>query len=328
MRFFILSILLCYSISSFAKKKTILIVNSYHKGFEWVDDYTKAIHEALGSEFSIQSYDMNTKRIPKAQFKPAANRAIEIYSKLKPEIVVLADDHALSIAGPMFIKKGATIVFLGINNNPRNYFNAADLQKIYGVLEQPLILRSIVFLQEIFTDKLKTAVFQYDTCASSEYVVKGAFRNEEILVVQNVTTHLNQVRNYNEWKQGVIETKTNGFDVLFAGFYHCIVDEKLKHVNHDAIIKWSAKNSPVPVFAFWDFAVGKNKAIGGYVISGYEIGKEASHIIRDLLEGVPRIGKDKIVSLKEGSFLFSKSQLKRWNIILPKHIKLQSKFVD
>jgi hypothetical protein len=327
MRFIVIFILLSYSICGFAIRERILIVNSYHKGFEWVDDYTRAIHDKLGEEYEIHSYDMNTKRIPKEKFESAAKRAVEIYDTLIPSIVILGDDHALSFTGPKFLKKNVKIIFLGVNNNPRNYFGPKDLHKLHGVLEQPLILRSIVLLQEIFSDKLKNAVFQFDTCDSSEYVVKGAFRGSKNLVVRNVTTHLNQIRTYKQWKQGVLDSKSNGYDVLFAGFYYCIFDNKLNHVNHDSIIKWSAKNTKVPIFAFWDFAVGEGKAIGGYVISGYEMGMEAANIAKDVLKGIPRIGKNRIVSLKKGAFLFSRSELKKWHITLPAHIKTKAKFI-
>jgi hypothetical protein len=307
-------------------KKKVLIVNSYHKGFEWVDDYTRAIKEVLGQKYSIHSIDMDTKRIPESDYAGSSLKVIQLYDKLKPSIVLLGDDNALRIVGPKLLSKNAEIVFLGINNNPRNYFNVEDLLKMHGVLEQPLILRSITLLEEIFSNKVKKAVLQYDACKSSDYVINNSFHGEASFSVRQVTTHLHQVRTLDQWKKGILRAKDNGYDALFAGFYYCIFDKKNKHVDHDNIIKWSVKNSKVPIFAFWDFAVGENKAIGGYVISGYEMGKQAALIAKDVLNGKKMVGLARVVSLKKGSFLFSRSGLKKWNIKLPQNISEKASF--
>jgi len=327
MHVYLLLFSILFSTSAFSKKEKILLVNSYHKGFEWVDDYSRAIIETLGKDYEIHSHDMNTKRIPKKDFENAAIKVIKKFDQLKPSVVILGDDNALSLTGSKLLKKKANIVFLGINNNPREYFNSQDLFKMHGVLEQPLIRRSITFLQEILSSKLKVARLQYDTCNSSEYVIERSFHGEKSLSLGSVTTKLNQVTTYEQWQKGIKEAKAKGFDALFAGFYYCLFDKNKKHVNHDKIIKWSAINTQIPIFAFWDFAVGEKKAIGGYVISGYGMGKQAALITKDLLNGIVKVGSKRIVSFKKGTFLFSKSQLKKWNIKLPPHIKKSAKFI-
>ncbi len=328
MRCFFISLLVLMSVNSLAKKKKILVINSYHKGFEWVDDYTRAIQDTLGQNYQIVSIDMNTKRIAKSEFNKAKKNALNEYLKQKPDLVFLCDDNALSLLGVKLLKENAKIVFLGINNNPRKYFSNNQLFKMHGVLEQPLIRRSISFLKEIMRKNLKKAVLQYDTCKSSEYVINNNFHGDKIIVQGEVDTHLKQVITYEQWQNGIISAASQGYNALFAGFYYCLFDKNKNHVDHDKIIKWSAKNSNLPIFAFWDFAVGKDKAIGGYVISGYEMGKQASLIAKDVLIGKMITGSKRILSLNKGKFLFSKSQLKKWNIVLPKHIKANATLID
>lgn len=92
-------------------------------------------------------------------------------------------------------------------------------------------------------------------------------------------------------------------------------------------IEWTSENSPIPLFGFWNFSIGRKKGIGGYVISEKNMGIEAGRIINRIIAG-EKIEGIKPVMENEGTFLFSKYQLEKWNFELPENIKESVEYTD
>ncbi|MEA1966730.1 MAG: hypothetical protein U9N77_00675 [Thermodesulfobacteriota bacterium] len=92
-------------------------------------------------------------------------------------------------------------------------------------------------------------------------------------------------------------------------------------------MEWTSENAPIPPFGFWDFSVGANKTIGGYVLFGKTQGKKAGEI------ALKRLTENKFKTIvpfygKTGRFYFSKSQLKKWGISLTKKIESESVYTE
>jgi len=121
------------------------------------------------------------------------------------------------------------------------------------------------------------------------------------------------------------ECRKKGYDVIFVGLYQAITDDKGKHVNDENIVKWTSEHTPVPLFGFWDFAVGPDKTIGGYVLSGKEQGTTAGKIALNILSG-KKPGSIFPEIAERGKYLFSKSQLKKWGLTIPGHIDSQAEY--
>ena len=83
----------------------------------------------------------------------------------------------------------------------------------------------------------------------------------------------------------VLTDKANEIDFIVVGLYQTIVDEKGNHISAEQVNEWTSANSDIPAFGFWDFSIGKNKAIGGLVIKGYEQGYTAAKIIKRIVAG-------------------------------------------
>ena len=69
-------------------------------------------------------------------------------------------------------------------------------------------------------------------------------------------------------EEAVLNAKKNGYEAIFIGLYHTLVDDDGKHVSEQTVLEWTSAHSPVPLFCFWEFSVGKGKAIGGLVLDG------------------------------------------------------------
>ena len=162
----------------------ILVIESYHAQYPWDNGYKKALTETLGQDHTFSFFQMDTKRLPKSKYAKMAELAWQEYLTLKPDIVVLGDDNALSYVGPKLKHTKTPTVYLGINNNPRNY-SIADAKNITGVLERPLLKRSLLLIDEIIPQISKVLVL-FDSGATSNVALQSYFDGQNIIKIGNI----------------------------------------------------------------------------------------------------------------------------------------------
>ena len=106
------------------------------------------------------------------------------------------------------------------------------------------------------------------------------------------------------------------------------MDENNNHIPAQQVLQWSTENTPIPPFGFWDFSIGADKAIGGFVLFGSEQGKLAAEIAKEIL--LNNIAPDQIPTktAKNGHYLFSHQALQKYGITLPKKIAQETTFID
>ncbi|MGM0418155.1 MAG: ABC transporter substrate-binding protein [Thermodesulfobacteriota bacterium] len=318
----ILILFIFYPLSLFAQKNDILVIESYHSEFPWDASYKKGISEVLGNKYNLVYFEMDTKRLPKSEFEKRAQMAWDEYKKVDPVLVILGDDNALKYLGPKFIKTDTPVVYLGINNNPRVY-NIFGHDNFTGTLERPLLKRSILFINKI--KKIKKALLLFDASPTSEVLNSEIFYGKKSMEFGGVKSEIKLITKYSDWKKNVLNAEEKGYDVIFVGLYQSIIDDNGMHVNDETIVKWTSEHTTVPVFGFWDFAVGPDKTIGGYVLSGEEQGKTAGKIALNILSG-KKAGNIFPEIAPRGKYLFSKFQLKKWCITIPDHIDSKAEY--
>ena len=104
------------------------------------------------------------------------------------------------------------------------------------------------------------------------------------------------------WQKYIKEAKSSGYDAIFVGLYHTIKDSQGAHVPPQDILSWTNKNTELPLFGFWTFAVGNGKIIGGYLLDGYKQGEKAAQLLQDFSNGKkPKvaIGEKGIFSIQQ-----------------------------
>lgn len=126
----------------------------------------------------------------------------------------------------------------------------------------------------------------------------------------------------------MLNAQKEGYQSIVAGLYQSLKGFGNIVVDDELVITWTSKNSTLPVFAFWDFSVGKEKALGGLVLSGDEQGSVAASLIKDILEKNKAISSIDPVTTPNGSLFFSRNQLERFKLSLPASMKEQTRFVD
>lgn len=309
-----------------AQEKVVLVIESYHAEYPWDVSYKEGLNEVMGSSCRFVYFQMDTKRLPESEHEKMAEQAWKKYQKIKPDMVILGDDNALRYLAPKFGGTDTPVVYLGINGNPKKY-DASEKKNITGVLERPLLNQSIYSVQKILDPKPEKILLLFDSGETSQAAVAESFKGRTTLPVSNMTVQLKLIAKFEEWKQTVLNAKTEGFGAIFVGLYHTVTDKEGAHVSDRTLMKWTVENTPVPPFGFWDFSVGADKTIGGFVLFGKAQGEAAGKIALKIFSGKsPQEIRPVIADM--GKFLFSKSQLKKWGLTLPDDIASKADYVE
>ncbi|MBU1340050.1 MAG: sugar ABC transporter [Proteobacteria bacterium] len=303
---------------------SILIIESYHAEYPWDKSYIQGIREGMKGDYEFFTFEMDTKRIPQSEYEKSAQKAWEYYLEKKPALVFLGDDNALKYLSARFAKEKTPVVFLGINNNPRAYdiFSAVNMT---GVLERPLLKRSIVEMDKLL--ELKKVLILFDSGTTSKVVLSEVFNGKEEMKISDIDIHLKLIGSWETWQETVLNCKNEGYDAMVIGLYHTIVDKTNTHIDAEKVLNWTSKNTPIPPFAFWDFAVGPGKAIGGLTLFGKTQGQAAAEMAIEILKGT-QPSKIQVRYGEKGNLLFSRTQLKKYNIDLPEDIASKATLTD
>lgn len=323
----ILILFMMFSLPAFAGDNTVFVIESYHAEYPWDASYKQGLTETLGSKYNLVFFEMDTKRLPASEYERMAGLAWEKYKKISPALVILGDDNAVKYLAPKFAETDTPVVYLGLNRNPRDY-GAHTANNITGVLERPLLRRSIASLKTIITPSPKKILVLFDNGTTSQASVAGSFKGRTTLPIHEIMVQLKMIGQLDEWKNTVMNLKTDGFDAVVIGLYHTITDAQEKHVEAETLLKWTIENTPVPPFGFWDFTVGADKTVGGFVLFGKTQGEAAGKIALKILEGKRPPSKIKPRIPEMGRFLFSRSQLKKWKLTLPADIASKAEYVE
>jgi ABC-type uncharacterized transport system substrate-binding protein len=187
--------------------------------------------------------------------------------------------------------------------------------------------RGVAFLKDILSQKPSKVLVLFDSGTTSKASVVEAFTGQTNLTVSGVQVDLELIDTMAKWERTVLEAKNKGYDAIFVGLYHTIVDENGKNVDANNVLQWTSEKTPVPIFCFWDFAVGPDKTIGGYVLYGQVQGEMAGKMVKQIFAGASP-GSIPEQTAREGQFLYSKAQLKKWNLTLPSKIAGDARYTD
>ncbi|QFU25311.1 hypothetical protein FM038_012205 [Shewanella eurypsychrophilus] len=261
---------------------------------------------------------MDTKRQPIKKHVEIANEAWRVIEQESPKLILLADDNALRLLGPRIEQQQIPLVFLGINANPRHYIKLN--KNISGTLERPLLKRSVMMLKSIMPGISRIKVLM-DANPTSFAILETSFDDKFNQQIAATAVDTKLKRTFAEWKTSIKKSKQQGYDAIIVANYAALTDEQGNNVSLDEVSEWTSEHSPVPMFAFWGYSIGKGKAIGGLTISGTQQGIEAAKKVNHFF----KTGKLPAISTPaRGTFVFSEHELKRWAIELPKQIENKS----
>ena len=313
-------------ISLSVQSADILVVNSYHISYPWSAECWNGFKAGINPSHKLSYSELDTKRIPDSEFAAQAERIFQEVEQSKPDLVVTMDDNALKYLGQRVSDLGIPVVFMGINQNPRIYFRDNYIPtNVTGALERPLLKRSVVVISQIVPPKERRFLLLMDDGMTSEAIIETSLSGLSSSILGDFVLDVWLSSSFSDWKRKVKSVSPSDYDVLVLANYAKLTDESGLQVPLDSTTKWTAENSAVPVFGFWNYSVGKGKAIGGLLISGYDQGGSAADLANSILDSgeVP-----KFTMPREGEYVFSRYELERWQLTLPVDIERSARLVE
>lgn len=300
---------LLLSVLSYAKD--VLLLHSYHKGYEWTDSVSRGIEDNFkNTDIQLTTEYMDTKKIYN---KPYLENLMRFYQKRyknrKFDIVIASDNNALNFLNTYHDKifTNTPIIFCGINNFDKSLFDSYIIKnRTTGVVEKVDIEKNIKLIQKLHPNLSKLLVLN-DMTITGQQVQKEFF---EIYEKYKDKINIEYVDKFKikELKQKVKELPKDTVILLLLLFK----DDTGEIFTFKDGLQQIEKVSSVPIYGLWDFYIDHG-LVGGFLTNAYNQGDYASKIAKKVLNGT-NIKNIPIVDVSPNSYIFNYKKLKEFNI--------------
>ena len=305
-------ILLLFSSIGFTENQKVLLLNSYHQGYQWTDAIVDGITQTLKKmnptiEFMIEY--MDTKRINHNTYIQTYFQMLQLkYTNVKLDAIIASDDNAfqflLTYHDDIF---GQTpVVFCGVNHFDQSMLK--DKTNFTGVVQKADIVSTINLALSLHPTTANIVVVSDNSSTGK------AYKNE----VMQVVSQFPQLQFVN--LDGITLTHDEFFSQLHDISNNSIVLLTLWLRDKSGIfLPWSksmplmTQHSPVPIYGLVDEPL-KYGLIGGKLQAGYYQGQKAAEIVSRILFGNERIQDIPVEEHSPNKYMFNYKQLEKWGI--------------
>lgn len=296
--------------AAFLGKKNILVLNSYHQGYEWTDDIMHGLRDRLAkSNLTIDLYVeyLDTKRFPdRTYWQPLFNSLSTKYKNIPFSLIITSDNNALEFLfqyRDRFYSE-TPVVFCGLNNfTPEMIGNQ---KRVTGIAEST-DLKQTIDLSLYLHRNIKKLIFIASSARSS---VLNLAQLEELRPI--LESHLA----IEVWKDQTIEENEKRVQQLKANSLIFILGRsrnlKGEYLNTIQMGQRLSAASSVPIYSLWDFYLGTG-IVGGKLVNGRDQGRVAGDLALKVLNGIP-VSKIPVITEPHTSYMFDYLQLKHFNI--------------
>lgn len=295
-----------------AASPRVLLLNSYHPGYEWSDEEMRGLRDALFSarpDVEIDTEFLDHRRHPDQSYEESLSAFLRRkYAGTRPDLVITTDDAATNffLARRAAIAPGAPLVFCGVNYRD-DYSRAVQLARqrglpVTGVLATVgvvdtarLALRLHPGARRIFTVG-EDLVDRYDLQLA---------RALPAIEVRRLSPHETSLEEFGRR----LEALPPDSIVLLSAFSHDGLNRQLSMVES---VRFTAAHCGVPIYGFNKNALGYG-IVGVKLNDGYYQGRAAGEIAASILDGAAAASIP-IRSDAGQPFQFDGAQLERWRI--------------
>ncbi|AXH10785.1 two-component system sensor histidine kinase [Malaciobacter halophilus] len=285
--FFIIFNIFTNTLFAAEKKKNVLIINSYHKGFEWSDKVISGMEKAFytGDVDSNILY-MDSKRIASDDY---FNKLKELYSlqlkKHKYDLVVAIDKfaYAFVLQNCKELEITQPIYFIGLEQYSKKEIKKYGLEgQVNGMLERREIRTNIEQIIKL-NPKLNKLYILNDQSINGDD--SNIFIENAIKTIKNKVEieYIRKIK-FDDLKKKFSKYKKNEA-LFYVRFYNDITGKLYQNYEIAEFIK----NAKIPVFITDDLFI-KRGAVGGKLVDikklGYNSAKEIKKILRGEINGV------------------------------------------
>ena len=264
--------------------KNVLVLNSYHKGFDWSDDVVRGIEETISNSphpIDLWVEYMDTKRFPgSAHLTDLATVFEHKYRDKDIDAIVASDNNAFNflLTHRDRLFPGIPVVFCGINwFDPRML---KDHRGITGIAEHGDFEATIQLIRLLHPEVKSVVIILPNTVTGLE--------DREL-----INTYLDRVSatiRVDIWQGLPIEdsearvaTLSKGSAVIIGGVAKSRNGRILTNAEKAQRI---AAISSVPIYGIRKTVLGHG-VVGGKMIDGFVHGETAAHLVLEVLEGKP-----------------------------------------
>ncbi|AXX88267.1 two-component system sensor histidine kinase [Malaciobacter marinus] len=294
----------------FAKEiKNVLIINSYHKGFEWSDRVIMGMEDFFyTTNIDANVLYMDSKRIASENY---FDKLTELYDlqlkKHKYDLVVAVDKFAYAFILQNIKELDITqpIYFIGLEQYSKKEIKDYNLEKqVSGMLEKREIKTNIKIIKRVYPSLKKLYILNDQSANgddSNKFIkeaikeIKGKFEIEYIRKIE-FDALINKFSKYKENEA-----------LFFVRFYNDSTGKLYPNYEIASFIK----NAKIPVFITDDLFIKKG-AIGGKLVDIKQLGRNSAKEIKKIMEN-----KNNIVSIKTDdsyNYIFDYEKVKEFNI--------------
>ena len=274
-------IFLLFSASLYAQEKKVLIINSYHKGFQWSDDVLSGMEEVLYQypEITTNILYMDSKRINSEEYYEKLRELYKLQLKNHQyDLIIVVDKFAYDFLIKYYheLFTDEPILFTGIEQFVLEDVLQQELgDRVYGLLEKRAIGDTIPMISKMMPTLKKLTIIN-DASANgddSEPFIQEAMQAQqgqfEIEYIRKSTLH--------ELEQQ-FSTPQKDEAIFFIRFYN---DKEGNLYKNSQIASMIAK-SAVPVFITDTLFMGKG-AFGGKLVPIQKLGFMTGEMAIDIL---------------------------------------------
>lgn len=291
-------------------KKSVLVLNSYHKDYKWSDNIIEGITSVFGPNarnIDLQIEYMDTHRISDNSYIYQLFETYKYKFKDKKfDVIIASDDPAfdflLKYHDQLF--PGTPIVFCGVN-----YFTdsmLADQDLFTGVVEGQDIKSTLDVALKLHPETKNIYVINDNTMTGNS--IRKTLQQTIPLFKDRVNFLSLEDYDMEQIKEKVANLPPDSL-VLFLIFFQDVSGHKFSYA--ESISQISASSS-VPIYGVWDFSLGDG-LVGGMLTSGYYQGERAANLAQRILRG-ERPSDIPIVKESPNHYMFDSTQMKRFNI--------------
>jgi ABC-type uncharacterized transport system substrate-binding protein len=258
----------------------ILHVMSYHQTWEWNIEQFQGFKDGIGDlniEYKVIELDTKRNSDPAAIAK-LATLATTTIEQWQPDLLYTNDDNAQKYVAQHYVGTDLPIVFSAVNRDPLEYgfMGAAN---VTGVMEYEHIIPTINLLREIKGDIKRIAVIIDDDPTWRGVITRMRSSLKQLSDVEITSRSL--ILTFDEYKKKIIELQDQVDAIALLGVFN-LKDNNGNDMDYEHVLKWTADNSRLPDFSFWESRVDSG-TLCAVAVSGYEQGYLAGEIARKIL---------------------------------------------
>ena len=137
-----------------SENKEVLLIHSYHKGYVWSDDISKAIENNFSTHKNIEltTVYMDTKRIDDDSYLENLSKIYkQQFTKRKFDLIIISDNNAFDFIAKYYndLFENTPVLFCGINNYSKKSLENFTFKDISGVAEEVDIEKNFELISKL-----------------------------------------------------------------------------------------------------------------------------------------------------------------------------------